>query len=967
MKNIFTYIILFTATLVFAQKGTIRGKVFEQESGYSLPGAVVAIPSTGAAVATDFDGNFNLMVEPGTYTIAVSFISFETKKIEGIIVKPGEVNNIGEAGLSEAALGLKEVVVKIEAVKNSENAMLTMKMRSTQVIDGISSANLRKIGDSDAASSMKRVPGASVQDGKYVFVRGLGDRYTKTVLNGVDIPGLDPDRNTLQMDIFPTNVIDNLVVLKSFTAELPADFTGGIINIDTKDFPEEKSWKVSAGGSYNPNFHFNSNYLTYEGGGTDFLGYDDGTREIPSESNKIPQFAEVIGNPNSEKGEQYQSILKSFNPIMAAQQKTSFMDFDLGTSFGNQINDTSHNITHGYNFAIAYKNSTDFYQDVKYKRWGLDGDISVYEMDQRESQIGSLGINNVLVSGLAGYSVKTTKSKYGIKLLHLQNGESKAGIFDFNKSNQGADFYGVQHNLEYSQRSLTNALISGEFRFDSSDMNLSVKISPTFSRMDDPDIRFTRYEIRDDDFVLGTEAGFPERIWRNLSETNLVTAIDADKTLQVKEKDLKLNFGARHTYKDREYGIKKFQLNVRTPDSLNLTGDPNEILAEENLWPYFGDRSTGTTYDPDFVPSTPNQYLASVHNIAGYVSTEFEPINRLKAIVGLRAEQYQQRYTGQNQLGTIKLFDELVLNDLDFFPTINFVYAITEKQNLRLSGTKTIARPSLKELSYAEISDPLTGRTFIGGLHKDQDQANDIVYWDGNLKSSAIYNADMRWEIFLPFEQTISAGVFYKQLLNPIEIVQYTTQVGAFQPRNVGDGQVLGTELEFRKNLMFIKDTLRAFQFITNITLVESRIKYSSTEKQYRNDNAREGQTIGDYRAMAGQSPYLINSGFSYNGAEEGFWRGFEAGIYYNVQGPTLQYVGIVDRPDIYSVPFHSLNFNMNKIMGKEDQMTIGFKVSNILLDKQESIFKSYKAQDQIFQSLNPGINIGFKLSYRIL
>ena len=168
------------------------------------------------------------------------------------------------------------------------------------MIDGISSAAFRKTGDSDAASAMKRVPGVSLAGGKYIYVRGLGDRYNKTVLNGLDIPGLDQDRNTLQMDIFPTNVIENMIVHKSFNGDLPADFTGGLIDIELKSFPDKRVRQVSLQGGYNTNYHFRSDYLSYEGGKLDFLGMDDGTREIPATSN-IPLFGEVIGNPTGVK------------------------------------------------------------------------------------------------------------------------------------------------------------------------------------------------------------------------------------------------------------------------------------------------------------------------------------------------------------------------------------------------------------------------------------------------------------------------------------------------------------------------------------------------------------------------------------------------------------------------------------------------------------------------------------------
>jgi hypothetical protein len=212
----------------------------------------------------------------------------------------------------------------------------------------------------------------------------------------------------------------------------------------------------------------------------------------------------------------------------------------------------------------------------------------------------------------------------------------------------------------------------------------------------------------------------------------------------------------------------------------------------------------------------------------------------------------------------------------------------------------------------------------------------------------------------------ISLSGFYKRFNQPIEIVQYATQTGSFQPRNVGDGQVLGVEIEFRQGLDQISDVLKNFSLTSNLSFTKSRIELSSTELLSKIENARTGETIDKYRVMAGQAPTIINSGLAFNGAENGFWNGFEAGLYYNVQGLTLQYVGIADRPDIYTLPFHSLNFNASKSMGKDKRTQIGFKIENILDDKKESVFKSFNPTDQFFTKLEPGITFQMKLTYAL-
>ncbi|HPE56684.1 MAG TPA: TonB-dependent receptor [Bacteroidales bacterium] len=960
LKGLFLIISLFVMTMINAQNGFIRGTIFDAATGEYLPGVTVLIEGTTTGTITDLDGKFNISIEPGIYNLQFSFISYETLKVTNIEVKAGEAHLLDDVGLSEASINLEEVTVTAKAVRNTENALMTIKQKSANVVDGISASNFRKIGDSDAAASMGRVTGVSVEGGKYVYVRGLGDRYTKTILNGVDIPGLDPDRNTLQMDLFPTNVIDNILVHKSFSAELPADFTGGVIDIETKDFPEDKIGNFSVSAGYNPDMHFNSEYLTYEGGSLDWLGFDDGTRDIPATSN-IPFFSDVVGNPNGADGQRYQEILGNFNPTLSAKPKTSFMDFSLGASFGNQI--PKEKMTLGYYFSISYKNETQFYKDAEFNRYGLSSDPDNYEMQVREYQVGDYGVNNVLLSALAGFAIKKQNSKYRFNLMHLQNGESKAGIFDYRGSDQGSIFDALQHNLEYGQRSLTNLLIGGEHVLGDNDWHLSWKVSPTRASMKDPDVRFTRYEKRDNGWAIGTEVGFPERIWRDLDETDFAAHVDFEKGFEFNDRKARLKFGGAGTYKERDFVIQSFALNIR---NVPLTGDPDELFYPENLWPIDGNVSSGTTYEARFVPYNPNKFNANTMNGAGYASVDLPLMARFKAVVGVRMENFTQRYTGTNQNRTKVLDNDKVLDELGFFPSVNLIFNLTENQNLRLSYAKTIARPSFKELSFAEIYDPISGRTFIGGLFRDADDVAGVEYWDGNLVSTDIQNFDLRWETFGKMGQMFSISGFYKTFKNPIEIVQYATQTGTFQPRNVGDGEVFGAETEFRLNLGTLTNSLSHLNFNANLTITESRIELSATEYSSRVENARTGQTIDKYRDMAGQAPYLVNVGFAYDGGQKGFVQGLEAGIYYNVQGETLHYVGIVDRPDIYSKPFNSLNLNANKRFGNDNRMQLGLKIENLLNSSKESIFKSYEAADQYFERLNPGIKFSLRFAYSL-
>lgn len=958
---LFTFIFLITTSMAsFSQTGSIRGIVFDGETGEYLVGVTLYEESTHTGTITDLDGNFNLNLAPGTYNLRISYISYEPVLLTDVEVISDEVTSLGEIKLDEATITLNEVTITAKAVRNTETALVAIKMRSANVLDGISEGSIKRIGESDAAGAMKRITGVSVSQGKYVYVRGLGDRYTKSLLNGVDIPGLDPDKNTIQMDIFPTAVINNIIVHKTFSAELPADFTGGAIDIEIKDFPEKKHGSISIGMGYNPNAHFNNEFLSYEGGKTDFLGFDDGTRAIPAKED-IPQFAEVVGNPNGEKGQRYLNILHGFNPTMSAMQQMSFADFNMGISYGNQKPKENH--TWGYNFSFNYKNSTDFYKDAEYGKYGLSVP-SVFEMERREYQIGDYGVNSVIWSGLGGLALKTSHSKYRLNLLYIQNGESKAGVFDFIGSDQGSDFNAYQHGLDYSQRSLAHLLLDGNHHKSDRNLKINWKLASTYSILNDPDVRFTRYQVLNDNSVrIGTEVGFPERIWRDLKEINTSGVLNMSKNFNFRENASKLNFGILGTYKYREYIIRNFAINPR--GEFPLTGDPNELFFEENLWPKDGQVTVGTTYETPFIPTNPNQYTASSINMVGYISAELSLTSTLKTILGLRLEDFTQYYTGSDQLKQNVLDHEKVLSGLGLFPSLNLLYKITEKQNLRASFTKTIARPSFKELSYAEIYDPITGVTFIGGFHKDGDDIEGLEYWDGNLVSTDIRNFDLRWERFGKNGQLFSLSGFYKLFNNPIEIVQYTKQVGAFQPRNVGDGQSYGLELELRQSMDFISENLSGFRVSANVTLNRSKIKMSDTEYQSRMDNAREGQSVENNRTMAGMAPYLINAGAYYSGGKNGFWNRFESGLFYNVQGSTLEFVGAADRPDIYTEPFHSLNFNSTVKLGKEKGVVLGLKIENLLDEDLELIYKSYNASDQFFERRSPGKLFKISFSYR--
>lgn len=965
MRLLFIVVLLFTSLSLFAQRGTLRGSVYDDKTGESLVGVSIFLKGTSRGTITDLDGKFWVDVPPGTYDIQVSYISYQTLVIEKVIIREGEVRLLNNLKLKESSLDLQEVVVTAEVVRTSETAINTLRMKSAAIMDGISASRMQLIGDATAVEAAKRVTGVSVEDGKYVYVRGLGDRYSKTTLNHMDIPGLDPDRNSLQMDIFPTNLVDNIVVSKNFTADMPADFTGGMLNIETKDFPDTRILGVSFSTAFNPDMHFNSDFLTYEGGKTDFLGFDDGSRAIPTRATKPNVPTPISGASQSE----VVDFIKSFNPQLGAQRQTSLMDYSLGISFGNQIalqkegRKTDKDPKLGYIIALSYKTDYKYYDDVTYGEYQRYTNPDQTELRYATVQTGAYGERNVLLGAIGGLAYKTKYSKLRLTLLHLQNGESRAGKFFIDNDGQAigqSGYFAGSDNLEYNQRSLTHLFLGGTHVFVGPGWEIDWRISPTYSSSSDPDIRKTAFTFKDADTVFSAGAGGnPSRIWRDLSELNVSSRFDATKKYLLLKRDAKFKVGLNHAFKYRDYEILFFDMQFFSTQQW-LTPDPDLVLLPGNLYP---NKPNSIYYQSGNNNPNPNAYQSNINNIAAYVSNEFNLLEKLKIILGLRVENYIQRHTGRDQAFASgdtqngkNLDNDKVLESMDFFPTVNLIYSLSPKQNFRTSYARTIARPSFKELSFAQIIDPITNRIFNGSLFTYSD-------WDGQLTETRIDNLDLRWELFLERSQVISLSAFFKRFDNPIELVripeaQTSTE---YQPRNVGDGQLLGFEFEFRKDLDFITTKLKNFNLSGNLTWVSSRIDMTESEYNSRRNFLRTGENLEKSRQMAGQSPYVVNAGVVYSILE----RGLDAGFFYNVKGATLTIVGGGLYPDVYIAPFHSLNFSFNKKFGEERRTALDFKVSNLLNDNVFSYYSSYKADDQTYSSINPGMSFSLGISHK--
>jgi len=942
-KQLITLFFLIFTSLTFAQTGIVSGTIMDSEFNDVLPYANVVVKGTTKGTTTDFDGKYALELAEGTYTIQYSFVGYETREITGIIVKANE-EVIVDVSIGPAN-SLEEVVLTTSSKRNTENAVLNLQKKSVMLMDGLSAQTIKKTGASNAASAVKSVPGVSIQGGKYVYVRGLGDRYTKSILNGIDIPGLDPDRNTIQMDIFPTNIIDNVIVIKSAAAEYPADFTGGVVDIITKDFPSKAEYSISAGAGYNSTMHFNDNYLTYSGSKSDFLGYDSGKRDLP-----INRYQPIPGTFNN--STVLTTLTRRFDSELAAKNERSGMNFDFGFTAGNQYDLGKNKI--GYIASLSYKNNTTFYGDR------IDGNYTKDENNSNNNNLlatrltnGDEGINSIVLNGLAGIVFKTDKSKYKANILHIQNGESSAGFY-LQKLAQGggnAGFENIQKDaLLYTERSITNILFNGDHKL-TDNLDLDWKFSPTFTKVLDKDHRITPLEQNQNgNFSISpSTSSFPIRIWRTLQEEAWNGKVDLVNKYKLFDKAAKFKFGGSYSFKYRDFSTDQY---LFTSTTLNVEdGNADNLLADENLWTTTNQSGTFLNFGQAFQPA--NSYEGEQNIGALYASNEFNVSEKLKAIVGLRTELYKTFYTGQNQAGDEVFDGEKILDEYDFFPSANLIYAVTDNTNLRASYSRTTARPSFKEASNIQIFDPITNRTFIGNGFGNE-------FYDA-VKPSYVSNFDVRYEWFREEGQMIAISGFYKDFKDPIESVFFPFSPDQLTVANLGNAKVYGVELELRQNLGFITDGLRNLKFKANASLIESELEMAETEYQRRLLAARDGQTIDRRRQLQGQSPFLLNLGFDYSNDS----LGLRSGLFYNVQGKALEVVGTGIVPDVYTQPFNSLNFTLNKEFGVNKKSSIDLKLTNILGDKRESDYESFNTDNQTFSLRNPGTEISLGYSYK--
>lgn len=957
-------LLLTVFTYAKAQEGTVSGNIIDAATGEELIGATVQVPETGTGTVTDISGNYQLKLDPGTYTLVYSYVSYAAQTVEGIEVVAGEVNRI-DIALQTDDVQLEEVVVQAAQINNNEVSLLKLQQKSLAVQDGISMGEIRRIGASNSAESMKSVTGASVEGGKYIVMRGLGDRYSLTQVNGIILPSTDPYRNSASLDLIPTSMVENIVTTKTFTPDQPGNFTGGNVNVSTRSIPEQfyVSAKVSLG--YNTQSSLIDDLVTDPiSGQYDWLGYDDGSRELPAfvqnpdirDALNSSLYIDARGSSedaeNVEARRLYESSAEAFadRPFTPALDN-SFMNYRFQFAIGN--NRTLFGKDFGYNIGLNYSRSYLHYNNRILNIWELPGSLEDDSLNVFLNTSGVQSVDNPALGGLVGLALQLD-NRNELSLTYTYNN-------DVEKS--GGDLSGIwpgaiagphtfeSRNVSFVQRTLNNIQLQGKHSYGSQNSQVTWVVSYTASEQDEPDTRVFANDISGGVYSIDrAEYDRPFHFFRNLDDRQVSGKVDWEIPLG-ENANHKFKAGLFANRKERDFEEFRFQHEnngLRLTDFLSFqeaNSDFDAYFAPDNLG-ILGQNTNGTyQLAPTFLNQTlpSNRYNGTEQVLAAYAMGVYQASEKLKFIGGARIEKTDFEVRSGSETDSVGIIDEL-----DLLPSINVVYALNEQSNLRLAGSRTLARPNMRELA------PFTSFDFIGGfLYKGNPDVNRGTIW----------NADIRYEIFPRAGELLAISTFYKLFNDPIQQrLSPVASGGQISYVNVDEGYLYGFEIELRKGLDFITPVLQNFKFTTNFTYTRSRVDLTPEEFEAFSSVNPE---IDDFRPFQAQSPYIINANLTYYHPESEF----EATLYTNVFGRRLVANGFQGSPDVYEIygsgdsPTPDLRLTLNKrIFG---DFSVGLRVENIL-DYQ--IERNVEFKDTYFtqERFSPGRTFTLSLGYGV-
>ena len=863
-----------------SQEVSVSGRIMEEGGSGPVTGANVIVVETGRRTTTDVEGRFFLKLDKNKkYNIEISSLGFTTKRIRDYTPESGANLDIS---ITRAKSKEIEAIVITSSIKKESIASVYMQQKnSSSISDGISSEVIRKSPDLNTGQVLKRVSGASVQDNKFVIVRGLNERYNVSMLNNTILPSTEPDKKAFAFDIIPSFLIENLVIYKSATPDLPGDFSGGAVKVSTKDYPSRAISELTMGMGFNTMTTFQNFYKGFPDGKLDWLGFFDNSRSIPASYLPYSGSAFITLPPETK-----QAITKDFPNTFGSQPALkSYPNFGISYTGGN-THLLKNNKKLGYIYTLSYLS----------QRRAAFRERSDYQIDKF-----LLYVNNTdnydqhnQLSALFNLTYAYKKSKISWKNMFNNDFSNVLGLRNgIDKSNDPYFFHYKSQNTEATGNGLFNSVLEGLHNLGSK-WKFDWNGSAAYTYRNQPDQKVLTFRTPDNDpgnyyIKLGNENS-PEirnagRVFSSLKE--MIYGANANFTYKLpsKKQQQKLKFGLSNFFRDRTVNVTGLGyaslnfLGVTIPESKDVTF--NTIFSPANIDKYGLTLANIGTNSTDYT----GQSLMN----GGYAMYDGSISDKLKITGGLRVERYWQQLKALNQ-------PTITLDNTDFLPSFLLTYSLNNKTNLRLAGFQAVNRPEFRELASYSVYDY---------------DNNLVIRGNPLLTRSKNTNADLRYEYFPGSGEIISASLFYKYFDKPIEQVNAGNDVLSYE--NATHATTYGAEIEIRKRLDFIDgDFFNNLMIYTNLAYIKGGVKFGDVS--YKNP-------------MQGQSPYLINAGLNYATKNDDM----SFNVLYNRIGPRLKYRAVIGGAlNIYEKPRDLVDVSVSKKMMKQ-RVELKLLVSDIL------------------------------------
>jgi outer membrane receptor protein involved in Fe transport len=880
----FVLIAVLSGAALDAQTGTVAGMVLDASTGQPIRQAKVQVEGQPGNNATaNLDGVYRLELPSGRYSLRFSSPHYLDAVVAEVLVAAGATVDASTVMASKSTVTRVDVVEKISPAVSTAEAALAERKLAPVVSDSLSAEDIKGGSASDAAGALEKVTGVSIVENGFVFVRGLGERYSATMLNDAIIPTTEPERRVVPLDLFPTSLIDNIKVLKTYSADLPGEFSGGLVQMRTVEFPAHQMLRVTLNYGFNTLTTFNR-FGSYRGGSRDWAGFDDGVRSLPS---VIPANQRLfVGNFSEQQFQQFGRAFPANYEIQPVNSMRPSQTYSVagGNTWGRL----------GLVGAITMTNQPQRYPEMRRYLVNSGGgraevfsDYPTFNSDTESVRLG--GVLNAAVR-------LSTGNKLVLRNTLTRDSDKEARFFT--GLNGGNNNIIEDTRLRWVERGLLSTSLEGDHAVNRLG-NSVFRWQFTYSRStrNEPDLR---------EVIYGRETDSNRFVYLNLPESGLRFYNDLSDRIYEPQGEWSKPFygsavtgifklGFRATVRRRDFQGRRFRFFPVRAQTIDFTRPPNEVLGPDNIRP--------DGYVMREITRGTDTYDAALDIYGGYALVDLALGPKWRLIGGLRVEDADI---------LVKTIDPLVPGGLpsianlvnrDPLPSLNVIYALSQRQNLRFGFGRTVNRPDFRELSPFEFTNVVGGYSTVG---------------NPELGRATIDNLDGRWEWFPGGNQVVAAGYFYKKFTDPIEQIYRPTASELRQSfRNVAGAKNQGIELEFRKNFASVLPGFLPLAVQSNFTLVDSNVEIPTD---------RFPQLTSRNRPLVGQSRYLYNLVAEWVKPQ---WRS-NARLYVNSVSQRITDVGTFRLPDIHQERTTSLDFVWHFNLDERGKVVVRFSGENL-------------------------------------